>query len=323
MNQRHIGFMPHDISALIVRYKSVNQAEKAAGVAQGTFGKIRNGKHAYTDHVRERVNIALANHVTTRKRTGTMNSPKMTIPETCPPLLQQLLEKMGSKAKTRRVLKCGEMALNNAMAGSIDMPPDWIVKAKVELGQPVIGTSGPQEEVEGEGPPPGPVIPEFVPWDGKETGTVVIMRGGEKTRSIKNVPQPIVDLIAKAGGTVSQAAALCGRTAGWLLPALEDPKKKFKEPMQRLVHGALNGAAPMGKHSLGEDYDKYSLGLAICMLPAIAFDRVQDIADILNGRLVFRKSTKGGWLIIYRMGTEDLPRFKKLALRDANEIVCP
>jgi len=90
------------------------------------------------------------------------------------------------------------------------------------------------------------------------------------------------------------------------------------------VWSAMHGVTAAPSHStMGQDYDKYTLGLAICLFSAPAFDRINDIADILNGRLVFKKSTKSGWLVIYKLGKEDLHKFKKLALRDANEIVCP
>lgn len=244
------------------------------------------------------------------------NNQPLTIPATCPPLLADLMRHLGTKRATIELLGVGNGYFYRVMGGTQKMPAEWIIKAKAALGQPVIGI--PHEE-----PPPDHQIPDFVPWDGKLVTVMVRGVPGTKPKPLKGVPEPLAKLIDKLNGSRTGAANAMGRTAGYLSPFLTDPKNKFGEKAQRAVHQALHDVPPQDKHSMGEDYDKYSLGLAIVMTSATSFDRIQELAEVLNGRLVFRKNTKTGWLILYKMAIDDLPRFKRLALRDANEIVCP
>jgi hypothetical protein len=239
------------------------------------------------------------------------------LPETCPALIGQLLRAVRTRTAAAKILGTSDTTLRAVIDGSKEMPVQWIVRAKAELGMPVIGDAESEPQAA-----PSPAGPPFVPWNGKKVTVKIPGRNGGKPRFHKGVPEPLAKLIEKYGGNISQAAAACGHTSGAINPIFQD-SKKFKEPWQRKVFNALNGIPQQERMS--EDFDKYTLGLAIVMIGGSAqnFDRINDIADILNGRLVFRKNTKTGWLIIYRIATEDLPRFKKLAIRDANEIVCP
>lgn len=246
------------------------------------------------------------------------NQHSLIIPDKCPPLLADLIRLKGSKAQAWRVLGTSEGTFYKIITGRGEMPPEWIVRAKAALGVPVIGAP-----VEHSPEPNAPQAPPFVPWDGKAKGTFQTRAHGKsKARTIKNVPQPLLDLMAKYNGVVQRASAAVGTTGNTLFKWIEG-EIQFDETRQRKVHAATHGMPASNDFSLGEQFDKYTLGLAICLLKGGNFDRIADIADILNGRLVFRKNTSGGWLLVYKMATEDLLKFKKLALRDANEIVCP
>lgn len=312
---------PPEISGLIRRYGSVTAAEEAVHVRHGTFHQIRNNKIPY-DYSLEQVVKAAIRTFDFNKESKKMPRHELVIPESCPPLLADILREKQSKQAVRAIVKCGEKTMNGVIAGEHPMPTDWEVKIKAELGQQVIplleaSRAAPQASAEAS-------APDFVVWDGKTKGTVEIAAWGKaKGRKIKNVPQPIVDLIAKYG-KVAAAAQAMGMTGGALMNWM-DQQKPFTHERQQRVYAAMHGMPSSGgANELGQSLDKYALGLAICMLKAPAYDRVNEIAAILNGRLVFRKNTSGGWIIIYRMAqAEDLMRFKKLAMRDASEIVCP
>lgn len=309
------------ILELIQKYKGViGDAERAAGLSLGLFSKIRTGRLPFSDFLRQKVQRALEAPYTPSKpptwKTKQMSKP-VPLPETCPQLLAQLIQHTGSKAAAMRVLGCSDGLLYRVIGGSQEMPGPWIVKAKAALGLPVIG-----EAPGAPAAPAAPSIPEFVPWDGKTKMTVSLNPpGGKKKGRIVKVAEPLGKLI-QMFPNMSQAAQSMGHSSGSLTAMVAD-SSKFTERWQRKVHRALHGLPPDGAPTMGEDFDKYQTGFAIVMLASNAFDRIRDLADILNGQLVFRRNTKAGWIIVYRMAADDLPKFKRLGLRDAHEIVCP
>lgn len=308
---------PPEIAELVELYGgSPGKAEKAAGISIGQFSKIRSGTDKLTEFTKLRVRAAIE----AGRNNGLPAQKKLTIPDACPPLIADLIRFKGSKTEAIKVLGTSDGGFYAVISGKNNMPPAWIVRAKAAMGQSVIGA--PQEQ-EAATEADAPQVPEFVPWDGKVTTVKTKGAPGAPFTTRKGVAVPIAMLVERCGGAIGGAAKLAGHTAGWLLPLIEDPKNKFKEKPQKEIHNALHGIAPAFRASMGEDFDKYTLGLAIVMAGAANFDRIKDIADILNGRLVFKKSTKAGWLIIYKMATDDLAKFKRLALRDAHEIVCP
>lgn len=313
---------PPEIALLIEKYNGiVGNAERAAGISLGMFSKITRKSEKYTDNIKSRVRTALANEVVLvpKKGENPMGNSKLIIPDSAPPLLAELVRFTGSKARATKALGTSDGSFYAVLSGRREMPPEWIIKAKVAMGQSLIAETV-REPSQGVSTAQ---MPEFVPWDGKSKGTVKTRAHGKaKPRVIKNVPQPLVDLFNKHEGNVSGAARAIGMTGGALFLWM-DGTRPFKEENQRKVHAAMHGMPASNDISLGEQFDKYTLGLAIILLKGANFDRIADIADILNGRMVFRKNTTTGWILIYKMATEDLPKFKKLALRDASEIVCP
>lgn len=237
------------------------------------------------------------------------------LPKGCPPLLAELIRLKGTKKAAIELLGTSDGTFYAVLSGAREMSPEWIFKIKAALGQPLLGDQ--------DGEPPAPPIPPFVPWDGTIVTYTMKPKAGVKKGRMVKAPSPLAKLLEKYEGNVSQAARSMGHTSGAIHAILLDPKKKYTEQWQRKVHNALHGAAPQMMQSMGENFDKFTLGIAIVMMGAGSFDRIQEIADILNGHLVFKKNTKGGWLMIYKMGVVDLQKFKRLAMRDANEIVCP
>lgn len=165
--------------------------------------------------------------------------------------------------------------------------------------------------------------PEFVPWDNKLRTVIVPKTRTTPKRMIKNVPSMVADLLEQHGVNFSAGARAMGVTGG-TLRQLAHGEVEFNDKRQRLVFAALHGTLPTGLNGAGEEPDRYSLGLAVVQLQAKNFDRVNDVAELLNGRLVFKLNTTAGWLLIYRMkGQDDLMKFKRIASRDSGKIVCP
>lgn len=297
---------------------TIGSVEKYAGVSLGLFGKIRGGKEPFSPYIQEKIKKALEGNPMPPKQTAHL-SPK--IPETCPPALAELINFKGSKLQAAKALGSSEGTLYSVMNGKRDMPPVWITRAKTAMGQSVI--EAPHEPI-AIAIPATPQLPEFVPWN-KKTKSVIKTKawGKNKGRTIKNVPKPMADLVEKYDGIINKAAQALGMTGGAFLGWVEG-KREFTLERQQRIHAALHGLVPVSTtNSMGEQFDKYDLGIAICMMKGTNFDRIADIAEILNAKMVFRKNTPKGWIIIYRMADEDLPKFKRLALRDAEEIVCP
>lgn len=314
------GEYPPEIALLILKYNGViRDAEKVAGFAEGYLRKIKLGQRPFTASMQQRVKAALENPNTEEPITMTPKRP--TIPANCPPMLAELIQKMGAKKPVIRLLGTSDGTFYPVLSGAVQMPPAWIVKIKAALGQSLFPTS---EDMGGEEHPQeqdAPQVPQFVPWDGKRVTAMVNSHPGKPQRAIKNVPEPLAKLLDKHGGSISAAARAMGYSSGGLAPTIEG-KAEFTDKRQRKAHDALYGAAPAFS-AQNEEPDKFTLGQAIVLTKAVGFDRVQEIADILSGRLIFKMNTSAGWLLIYKMGIDDLPKFKKIAMRDAQRIVCP
>lgn len=303
--RKYSGEFPPDVQRLVEKSGNVSAAERAAGVAPSTFSKIRAKSIRYTPLLQERVAVALNNNGETQ-----MIDKEPTVPDTCPPLLANLIKHMGNKALAIKALGTSDSAFYATLKGR-PMPPAWIPRAKAAMGLNAISADVVP-------PAPVPQIPEFVPWDGKLASVTLNPRPGQKKGRAIKLPGPLAQLIERHHN-ISQAAQSMGYASGSLTAVLADPKK-FTDAWQRRVHAALHGIQLRGP---SEDFDKYTLGLAIVQMAAGNFDRIADIAEILNGRLVFKRNTSSGWLMIYKMTNDDLRKFKRLAGRDAKEIVCP
>jgi len=289
------------------------RAEAAIGVHAGKLSKIRGGFEQYTDLIKRRIQAVLNDEsigpVTKRvDPTG--------IPENCPPILAELIRFCGNKKAATKALQCSESLFYKVTKGEKPMPPAWEPRAQAAMGKPVEGAS-----YQAEAPPAGPTIPPFVPWDGKDMRTILAgARPGQKPRKYK-LPTPLADLLERHKGNITAMAVSMGLNAGSLSGVING-QTGFSALNQRRVHAALHGSEPIARPSI-EDFDKYTLNMAICILKASNFDRVNDIADILNGRTIFKMNTKDGWLVIYRIGADDLLKFKRLASRDCVKIACP
>jgi hypothetical protein len=282
---------PPEVAALIEMHGGiVAYAEKAAGLAKGYIYKLRLGKKSFTPYIKEKVEAALKGEPMEKT---SMREDSLKVPDTCPPLIAELIKAKGSKKAATKVLGTSDGAFYAVLRGERPMPPVWISRAKAALGQSVIGA--PRELFSSEAPaqPAAPPVPEFVPWDGKTKGSFTTKPVGQhKARTIKNVPKPILDLIAKFDGSVIGAARSVGLGTGTALLNWMEPGK-FTVLKQRKLHAALHGQSPLGadRNSMGESYDKYETGFAICLMKGTNFDRIADIADILNAKVVFRKNT--------------------------------
>lgn len=312
--RKYEGDFPPEVAKLVLKHKgNVSAAERAAGISPSTFSKMRAGKVLLTNFYKQRVLAALNPEGTDMT---TAKPPAPPVPEKCPPLIAQLIEFTGSKKQAIKVLGTSDGTFYPVINGNKEMPPAWIIKAKAAMGQPVIGPSTTAE-------PDGPEVPSFALWDGKAIGTIDIAgRGGQKGRKVKNVPEPLVRLFEKGSSNMTVTSRMLNSSPNTVLKLMEDPKT-FTERWQRKVHDVLHSVAPAFSAQMGADADKYTLDLAIVTTKGVNFDRINDIADLLNARLIFRKNTGAGWLLIYKMLTPDLPKFKKIAMRDATEIVCP
>lgn len=167
-----------------------------------------------------------------------------------------------------------------------------------------------------------PALPPLEPWDGKKVSIRMLGKNG-KTKTLKNIPEPLAKLIEKNGGSRPRTCQAMGYKSATAINCLLNGEVAFSELYQRKVHAALHGVIPAEKESVAAP-DMFSLGLAIVLLNLSQFERIEAIAEILNGKQLFRKATKVGWIVIYRFqNRSNNEKFKKLALRDAQEIVCP
>lgn len=235
-------------------------------------------------------------------------------PAGCPPILAALIRQEGGVKQAATKAGVNKGTLFAALQAK--RPLSDLVKSKIEAALK------PSRE---EAAQITPDIPPFVPWSGKKVSAKVIGKGGGgKVETLKNVPEPIALLIAKFGSSRAKASAAMGFSgAGWLKSIL-DGERDFNEKMQVKVHAALHDLKIVSD-DLGDQYDKYALKIAVCLLSSSEFARVDEIAtDIFKGELVFKKSTGAGWIAIYKMTDRaELEKFKRVVKRDCKEIVCP
>lgn len=167
-----------------------------------------------------------------------------------------------------------------------------------------------------------PALPPMEPWDGKKVSVKMIGKNGEP-KTLKGIPEPLAKLIEMNGGSRGRTATAMGYGSSTAIDPLLKGETAFSEHYQLKVHAGLHGVAPQLKQSVAAP-DMFQLGLAIVLLNLSQFERVEEIAEILNGKQLFRKATKVGWIVIYKFTTRTAnEKFKRLALRDAQEIVCP
>lgn len=231
-------------------------------------------------------------------------------PATCPQVFADFIRLVGSKEATKKVLHIGDTTMNGIVKGKKDVPPH-VLEAMKEY----------QSKKDGSAAPAAPKAAEFVPWDGTKKSYTIPKRGKTKKARKVSAPSMIVDLIEMTGG-VTQAARAMGQAPATLQVVI-DGKYPFDEKRQRRVFAALHGSPPTGLNGSGDEPDQYLLNEAFVQLKAANFDRVNDVAELLNGRIIFKTNTPVGWLLVYRMKGEDAMKFKRIVARDCIKVTCP
>lgn len=239
----------------------------------------------------------------------------------CPPNLRELLRAVDwsyEQAANLTGLSQSYVAnLARGQKGQRHAGPVALAKIDAGLRQVQGGVSVPAAAAQ---------APEFEPWDNK-VRSVVVPKGKNpkiKKRTIKNVPSMLADLVEKFDVNFAAAGRAAGVVGSTVQLWTEEGAKMFNEKRQRIIWAALHGTPPTGLNGTGDEPDRYTLGLAVVQLQAKNFDRINDVAELLNGRLVFKLNTGVGWLLVYRMkGEDDLKKFKRIAVRDSGKIVCP
>lgn len=241
----------------------------------------------------------------------------------CPSVLKQLVEREGNFVRAAEKAGLSKYTLREIGNGSRAMTKE--VEAKV--------TAALENKPNGKHQEPPPMNtqaaqsyegPKSYPeWDGKRRNAKTFSAGGSETIT-KNLPGPLADLFDKIGGRKVNVARAVGYS-GWsaVEPYIANDKK-YRTRLHAKVMAALAGDLPLAPPEPTQEPDTYKLDLAIVILSLSEYERVDEMANILGGTRLFRKSTKAGWLLLFKFPTrEKTEQFKRLAKRDTHEIVCP
>jgi hypothetical protein len=232
----------------------------------------------------------------------------------CPPSLRALIEREGNVKSAAQKLSVSVFMLRDVVSGKREMPGYLDTAITKALGADA---------------PPAPAAPKtYADWDGKRVDAKVRVPGG-KFKTIKKVPAPfakLLDQLDNKKNTAARAAGYSGWGEGFENILKHDDKYRAK--LHNAVMAILAGDPLPPRNGNGHDHanepDTYKLGLAIVTTTLTNYDRVEEICSVLNGQRVFRKNTKAGLLVIYKfLQREKTETFKRLAKRDASDIVCP
>lgn len=251
----------------------------------------------------------------------------MTIPDlsNAPPLLKRLIEQEGGIKQAATKLGMHNNYVGKISSGRREMSAPLQEKLAAMFGGKA---DAPRVVTGADAEPPvfvSPIKPSrkpVDPWDGKKVNIKVPLKEG-KFKTLKNVPEPLAKLIMLHGGNRSEAGRSMGYNGAGSIGGVIEGTVKYSPNLHAKVTAALNGEAPPSKDDSGDDFDKYTLGLAICIVQLNKYEGLELVAEVLNGLLVFRKSTKVGYIVIYKLDKTKLQAFKKLGRRDADSIVCP
>jgi hypothetical protein len=233
----------------------------------------------------------------------------------CPPRLKELIEREGNTAAAADLMKVSKFSLRDIAKGKRPMA-SWVAE-KVEAA-----LSGATQQ-QGTGMETDNAPKTYPDWNGKRRNVKTMGVGGKVTNT-KAVPEPLADLIEKFEGAKAATARALGYSGWGPIQAAYEDSEKYKLKLHVKVLKVLAGEVPTIGPATEQTPDTWKLGLAIVLLSLSEYDRIDEMANILGGQRIFRKGTKAGWLLIYKFPhKEKTEQFKRLAMRDASEIVCP
>ena len=239
--------------------------------------------------------------------------------DNCPPNLRILYERYGTAASIAKATGISKYTIRDIAGGHKPMSEKFSAKIEEFLAKPN-GAAVPPEL------PPivatFPVLGAIPEWDGKRRSSKYKGTGGN-IKTEKNLPGPVADLLEKNNASKLKTAQALGYS-GWsgVTTVIAD-NDKYRRKLHEKVIKALRGEVPTASAPVTEP-DEYKLGLAIVLMSLSDYERIDEMAAIIGGHRVFRRNTKAGWLVIFRFPhKEKTQQFKRLAVRDASEIVCP
>ncbi len=245
------------------------------------------------------------------------------IKKTCPPDLFKMIETEGSFVKAAKAAGMGANTIASIAKGKLDVSP--VVQRRIDAyhakhGGPI--TADKPTLAEADEPPPV-IIPK---WD-KKMETVKITKADGSKQTFK-MPALIARLFERHDNVKNEVGRALGYS-GWNTVNDQITKGKYEEKLHARAYCAVNNYPVPGVVSRSggemEIPDGFTLGIAICLVTLSEYERLEEIAEIFNGSLVFKMAAGvTGWIVIYRMSARDkLEKFKRLARRDAKRIVCP
>jgi hypothetical protein len=242
-----------------------------------------------------------------------------------PPVLAALVNQQGNLKRLSEKLNYSVAILRQMTNGERPIPPDLEAKMQALL----VADGGPVPNSDGSTSSPLPITT----WDGtRRDATLRPIRG--KPTILKKIPRPLADLVDKLtkakGEPISQMdlARAVGLSGFNMVAAHAKKDAAYNKNLHTKVIAALRGdimpgsAADVALTSGG--VDTFKLRLAIVFTNAANYDRVTEIADVIGGKRSFRRNTKTSLIVIYSFKSAGkCGQFKRLALRDATEIICP
>lgn len=303
---------PDLLRELIEEAGSKGAACKAMGIYSSDLSPLIQGKNPFTFHRQQQARNALA------QLKGNMNmSIKVTLTDKCPPILKALIEQEGGYAQAAKKIGTYKDAIRKTATGTKEMTE--ALKEKILAALPPQPSSAPF------GAPKVAVErKEYPPWDGKTRAAKAHGVGG-KSLTLKKIPVPMADLLDKHHGNRAHACRAAGYSSSTPYVTVQEKLSTYTPKMHSRFMAALAGEAPPSEAMATHALDKYITNLAVCMLNLADYEAVEEIAEIFNGELVCRMPLSGSlWMAIFRMSNrEKLEKFKRVARRDAKEIVCP
>lgn len=242
-----------------------------------------------------------------------------------PPILAALVKQQGNFKRISEKVNYSVGILRQMARGERPLPPELEIKMKALLA----ADGG---EVKDEAASSSALLP-ITAWDGKRRDAKLRPIKGKPT-ILKKIPAPLADLVDKLtknkGEPVSQmdVARAIGMSGFNSIATHSKKDAAYNKNLHNKVIAALRGdvlpgsAAEVAGNSGG--VDTFKLRIAIVFTNAANYDRIAEIADVIGGRRSFRRNTKTALIVIYSFKSAGKTgQFKRLALRDATEIVCP